>query len=465
MECKFCNTQNPDQAVYCKNCGKRLDGTTQCPACGGQISADDTFCIFCGANVKKPAHALVADETAIASAAETADMPLESEKRTEYAQTAKKVLNYVANGTAILTAVLALIFVFFIGVSATVLTETSTVTTNLDINHFFHDGYKQIESALKNIKDYNDSLSGSQLKYADSNYFIYVQYVPLVFSTVILAGTIIAVITLSVLATVRSVQNLLGKTEKSGSGYAVAAFMAYALGSALITAVYGASSPSEGIDGYVMDKTTKAGVILLAVFVFIMIACKTAAKGRRLLNKDEILKCSFALGGIALLAVVMGVASLPLVDLKGDGESAKIGINSLLTAFSLNVIQQSDYELVENVNIITALAPCVFVLTCCVVILAAVSITKNANNISGNNEKGCLALNIALVCVSVVQLVLTIVFVAQLKKGIAYVDESDDTVYRYAVPIVILVFSVLALIENIVYRAMKRPLNPAQNED
>lgn len=464
MECKFCNTENPEQAVFCRKCGKRLDGTALCPSCGGQISADDAFCIFCGADIKKTAPALIAGETAIAAAAGTADTPAAEHISGKGAQTAKKVLNYVANGTAILTAVLALIFVFFIGVTAVIPLEPGTRTVTLDINYFFHDGYKNIEESLKTIKDFNDSLSGSDLKYASSNYMAYVQYIPLIFGTLILAGTIIAVVTLSVLATVRSAQNMLGKNVKSGCGYAVAAFMVYVLGTALITAIYGASAPSEGVDGYMMNKTTKAGVILLAVFTFIMIACKTATKGRALLSKEEVLKYSFALGGIALLAVVMGVASLPLIGLKAEGKGAA-SVNMLLVIFSLDVTRQSDYELVENIDAITALAPCVFALVCAAVILAAIIIIRHADNVHGEKDKNNLFLNIALVSVSVVLLVLTILFVNELKYGIEYLDESEDiTTYQYTIPIVMLVFSVLSLIENIVYRAIRRPAAKSQNE-
>lgn len=34
MNCQFCNAENVDDAVFCKECGKRIDGKTVCPACG-----------------------------------------------------------------------------------------------------------------------------------------------------------------------------------------------------------------------------------------------------------------------------------------------------------------------------------------------------------------------------------------------------------------------------------------------
>lgn len=50
MECKFCSTENSDNAVYCKNCGKRLDGKIVCPSCGKTTDAG-AYCEMCGARI------------------------------------------------------------------------------------------------------------------------------------------------------------------------------------------------------------------------------------------------------------------------------------------------------------------------------------------------------------------------------------------------------------------------------
>ena len=34
MQCIFCETQNPEGALFCKKCGRRLDGMSLCAACG-----------------------------------------------------------------------------------------------------------------------------------------------------------------------------------------------------------------------------------------------------------------------------------------------------------------------------------------------------------------------------------------------------------------------------------------------
>ncbi|MCD8205863.1 MAG: zinc ribbon domain-containing protein [Clostridia bacterium] len=47
MYCKYCKTKNPDDAVYCLKCGRRVDGVVLCAKCG-RLSIDGNFCVYCG---------------------------------------------------------------------------------------------------------------------------------------------------------------------------------------------------------------------------------------------------------------------------------------------------------------------------------------------------------------------------------------------------------------------------------
>ena len=51
MRCANCGKDNPEGAVFCSECGRRLDGMRQCPACGKLIAEGSKFCSFCGMNI------------------------------------------------------------------------------------------------------------------------------------------------------------------------------------------------------------------------------------------------------------------------------------------------------------------------------------------------------------------------------------------------------------------------------
>ena len=58
MQCGYCGTENPERAVFCKHCGRRLDGMALCGACGGLTPADGEFCVNCGSNRNAPRCAM-----------------------------------------------------------------------------------------------------------------------------------------------------------------------------------------------------------------------------------------------------------------------------------------------------------------------------------------------------------------------------------------------------------------------
>ncbi len=49
--CKFCNAENEDDALFCGNCGERIDGKVKCPKCGEYNDEGETYCSNCGARI------------------------------------------------------------------------------------------------------------------------------------------------------------------------------------------------------------------------------------------------------------------------------------------------------------------------------------------------------------------------------------------------------------------------------
>ena len=103
--CPFCQTENPDSAVYCKHCGKPMRGKLTCPACGAEVPDDGTFCIRCGARlVPEPAESTAPAEQKseawkktltkvgnFASSSHRLRRPLPSQKTTKLTVHAKKL--------------------------------------------------------------------------------------------------------------------------------------------------------------------------------------------------------------------------------------------------------------------------------------------------------------------------------------------------------------------------------------
>ncbi|GEM_PF-684556 len=59
MTCRQCNTQNPDDARFCSNCGAELEQSAQpqktreCPHCGFENTREARYCANCGAHLRR----------------------------------------------------------------------------------------------------------------------------------------------------------------------------------------------------------------------------------------------------------------------------------------------------------------------------------------------------------------------------------------------------------------------------
>ncbi len=51
MKCPSCQTENPDDNLFCRKCGAKF--SVSCPKCGAEILSEDTFCGKCGQKLGK----------------------------------------------------------------------------------------------------------------------------------------------------------------------------------------------------------------------------------------------------------------------------------------------------------------------------------------------------------------------------------------------------------------------------
>ncbi len=53
VACPKCNTPNPPDAKFCRNCGNKMqNNTVKCPKCGNEVPNDSKFCHECGQQLK-----------------------------------------------------------------------------------------------------------------------------------------------------------------------------------------------------------------------------------------------------------------------------------------------------------------------------------------------------------------------------------------------------------------------------
>ena len=174
MQCFNCGTENPQEATFCKKCGRKLDGTALCSACGKYTPADGEYCIHCGSNRNAPvwlmparfessvpaaggaeaAPAATAAMRVCAPAAAAQPAPIAQRQIKAKVKTDAAAAGGMANGimgkiALILSAVgalISLIFVFLIGNSYSmgVGGVSGGSPMGYSIFHYFGDAYKSV---------------------------------------------------------------------------------------------------------------------------------------------------------------------------------------------------------------------------------------------------------------------------------------------------------------------------------
>ena len=54
MVCKKCGARLADDAVFCTECGEKINSPLCCPECGNELEEGSKFCVYCGADLTLP---------------------------------------------------------------------------------------------------------------------------------------------------------------------------------------------------------------------------------------------------------------------------------------------------------------------------------------------------------------------------------------------------------------------------
>lgn len=264
MECKYCKTLNADDATYCKNCGKRLDGKKNCPACGAFIEEDSVYCNACGARVDGKVVCkncgTVHDGTYCPQCGgKTVQADLKTKKRADAVSERLRnktinILNYISLACGIALAVLSVIFVCLIGVK---LEGSSSLLDNGDTSIGIFDYFGKEIQDIKDVLDAGGTAISSAYKAA--------LYLPAITGLVSLVVSLAGTLCFAITAAVKCIINIVKKNNKNATLWVLLAFGFYMFGVSMIMSINAAnvSSSPTGVDaGAYFNEATIAGIVL-----------------------------------------------------------------------------------------------------------------------------------------------------------------------------------------------------------
>lgn len=248
MTCYHCNTENPENAVYCKNCGRRLDGMAVCAYCGKTTPQDGDFCIHCGFN-----RNMAYDGAALPMAGGYAARRERTPRADNAERTARreKIMTNIALACTILTILVSVVFVFLIGAAFGVSTGgvSAGAALGYDIFYFFGKAY--------------DALPAS-----GDDFMLQVGTTGTAFGTVCSVVGLVSVVACAVWSVVRICNVLTGRTDKGVLAPAAATHFAFLCAAMLFFLCISQNVTTAGVStGLVMNGTTIAGIVLGAVFL------------------------------------------------------------------------------------------------------------------------------------------------------------------------------------------------------
>ena len=314
MICKRCETENPENAVFCIHCGKRLDGRIECPSCKEMCPEEALFCPMCGARLGEEAHT-----------ADTKKPEAKEESKTEdkasRAGKVKKALD-LSGGICLMVGVLfALVFVLCMGLCVTVPSGTSFHTKSVMLWDFFGPEQAQIPDLLK-----EDLFTG---------YELCTLLLPMILSTVISAGSLVCVIVFTVITAILFARHL-ENPEVEYKKFAIAAILSFVLGASALLAVNYAIRGVSDIT-LTFSKATLAGIILCSIFLGSYYILKNVALGKEFLKARTIVDFVSTTCAVLFLILAAVFAVRPALNITSntgysflDAETNFMGFNTFI---------------------------------------------------------------------------------------------------------------------------------------
>lgn len=446
MVCQSCGFENGEEAVFCQNCGNRVDGMKVCPECKSLNARDARFCKFCG-------HKLIAKESTIEIEDSNISTDVLTQEHKKYDW--RKILEIIGGTFSLMGIVSIVIFVFLIGVK---MNKYPANHGNDAIGSFVPQASQTI---FYYLGECYDTLSNTN---AYSQFTVSSFLFPMIIGTLTVVALLISTITLSIVAFVRFISKISGNSNKDYASAVLATYFVYIMGVALFYMFSSASSKSILSEqpystNIVLNQYTVIGIALATVLTAIFIGTRIAINARELIKNKNLSKTVTSAVSLVLLCVAMYLATAPQVVLPQNTatSSIKISTSAFNSIYVLAIFYESlngNFQIIPNSE--CGLLVLLGLLQYALVILIAICMLCFIRNLISNKNSSYLGCTIPLVVNSILLLVIDIVanlaFWEYLNGENSILKISD---YNFTLAIGLVIVSLFLLITSILNKVFK----------
>ena len=343
MECKYCRTENIEGAVFCSQCGTRIDGKKACKSCGKLNAETNVYCNYCGIRLDGKTicrscgtaytghfcpkcglkHAESAATAAVPTAAPRGTAINGAVRRPAAAQTLRTIQTSLLFGAI----VLMLLFSFFIGISVS---PDGKNWASIGVFGFLIDCWDDFTLLFEKLAE-----TFELVIYPEAYFAI---YFPFICIAIAYAANFIVNIVYATLATVQYAKNI-GRNDVSLKKYlippVVSTLVALVLPKILM---FNASANSGGLESetlfVALNAAATAEIVLVAVFAAAAFVFECLLNGKAVVkNLKKIIPLSVT---AILLAAALGSLCGSFLPTSVSGEKLKTSAAMFLSAFLLS---------------------------------------------------------------------------------------------------------------------------------
>lgn len=478
MECKNCGVTLNDETVFCNNCGARVDGKKSCANCGRLNDENNAFCNFCGARIDGKQTCSVCGATVKGTFCPHCGNKTGKTivgKKKEGKPLAYKIFDYVGGGTLMIGVLLALIFVFFIGIKGVVTEDGEMLSSSKQNIYYFFGKYYKEAKAIKNGLDCT-----AWFKKLNSTHIALYG----VTGTIISAATLLCVVSFGTVAIVKYILYVTHKTYKKADNWAYACILAFLCGVAMFYLHTRASMIIEEYDreywngngGYWEEEaslftkfngTTVVGMVLCLIFTVIGFVFNVVCRGKTLWRGENISKTIFSIFGIAISVAIFTLATNLTFRIKMIEDEVRVvcSLGAMLLNKNLNASfaesssKMAKYtQITERLNEMNIFNVFAHIFALALIITSAISIKRNMRNVE-TDKKSNIVEAILSVVFAVSFLICIIIAVNKYKAVQDLLGQELDISGVYGVPIAVVVCSVILLVVSIVGKILGEKFN------